>query len=210
MDKSRKFCASLLCISLRHQVFEDKAFLIARKTHPNQPLYACFGRRTSLCRGRTTRTSCWTRALSRCPPGRPPRSSWPSVRFCRASENRHFYSKFIVFQNNAHEFSGPHKIWQKLKVNLKSWTHFWVQFKDTRLKILIQRIRNCMSKSRKFRRKIFSFQRKFYKFHIFPTSSIRMQVGSQSCPNRITTTRSSSARMAWSTWKWKKNIYTFF
>lgn len=33
------------------------------------------------------------------------------------------------------------------------------------------------------------------------TSSILMQVGSQSCPKRITTTRSSSARMAWSTCK---------
>ncbi|KAF0885354.1 GRHPR reductase, partial [Crocuta crocuta] len=34
---------------------------------------------------------------------------------------------------------------------------------------------------------------------LYRTSSIFMQVGSQSCPNRMTTTRSSSERMAWST-----------
>lgn len=34
---------------------------------------------------------------------------------------------------------------------------------------------------------------------LYKTSSIFMQVGSQSCPKRMTTTRSSSERMAWST-----------
>lgn len=34
---------------------------------------------------------------------------------------------------------------------------------------------------------------------LYRTSSIFMQVGSQSCPKRMTTTRSSSERMAWST-----------
>lgn len=34
---------------------------------------------------------------------------------------------------------------------------------------------------------------------LYSTSSIFMQVGSQSCPKRMTTTRSSSDRMAWST-----------
>lgn len=142
-------------------------------------LYCCTSsintwKRTLRCKGRTTRTSCWSRALLWCPPGKWLQNSWPvtklTVTATLASNNkilRTYHDTFYL-------------------LNTFACVRFIFIDMYTSFALLL----SLPAGSQVGR----TFSAMLYR-----TSSIFMHVGSQSCPKRITRTRSSSDSMAWST-----------